>query len=323
MLKLAILSMLLVFLSFSSGCANKAKPVEFPEGASPSVEMGRLETDIQQAELDQVDITAPDYFSVAKRKLAEARKMESEGKPEHKILKTVGEARGNLNYAIVTQQDFRGELNDILEAREMALKAGALENYPSEFSRVDWDLKEAVKGYKPNKEFLSFSTHQQFKNKYYDLQKRAIAANDKVERTIAVEELNFDPAEADVYRDGEKILIRLKGETFAPGQAEISEGAHPTLDKVKEILSSMDAEQVKVEGFTDSTGSAAVNQKLSEQRAESVADYLLAPDGAPLTTSEIEYQGLGAKKPVTSNLTTEGRAANRRVDIIITPTKVE
>lgn len=322
MLKLTILSMFLVLLSFSSGCASKAKPVEFPEGASASVEMGRLETDIQQAELDQVDITAPDYFSVAKRKLAEARKMESEGKPDHKILKTVGEGRGNLNYAIVTQQDFRGELNDILEARQLALKAGALENYPSEFSRVDWDLKDSVKGYRANKEFLSFSTHQQFKNKYYDLQKRAIAASDQVERTIAVEELNFDPAEAEVYRDGERILIRLKGENFAPGQTKISESARPALDKVKDILSSMDQEQVKIEGFTDSTGSEAVNQKISEKRAEAVADYLLSTDGA-LTTAEIEYQGLGAKKPVTTNLTKEGRAANRRVDIIITPTKVE
>lgn len=321
MLKLTILSMLLAFLSFSSGCANKAKPVEFPAGASPSVEMGRLETDIQQAELEQVDITAPDYFSVAKRKLAEARKMESEGRPEHKILKTVGEGRGNLNYAIATQQDFRGKLNEILEARQMALKAGALESYPSEFQRVDRDLKDAVKDYKPNKEFLSFSTQQQFKNKYYDLQKRAITSNNKAVRSLVVEELNFDPSEADVYRDGEKIMIRLKGNPFEPGQTEVSETARPTLDKVKEILSSMDKKKVKIEGFTDSTGSDVINSKISEKRAEAVADYLLSTD---LTlVQEIEYQGLGSQKPVTSNVTKEGRAANRRVDIIITPTKVE
>lgn len=223
MLKVTILAMFLTLISFSMGCANKAKPVNFPEGASANAEMGKLETDIQQAELDQVDITAPEYFSVAKRKLAEARKMESEGKTDSKILKSVGEGRGNLNYAISMQQNFRGEINDILDARQMALKAGALENYPSEFQRLDWDLKDAVKDYRPNKDFLSFSTHQQFKNKYYDLQKRAIAANDQVERTIAVEELNFAPSEAEVYRDGDKILIRLKGENFAPGQTDISE----------------------------------------------------------------------------------------------------
>lgn len=321
MLKLTIFTVFLALLSFSSGCANKAKPVEFPEGASPSVEMGRLENDIQQAELDQVDITAPDYFSVAKRKMAEARKMESEGKSDKKILQTVGVARGNLNYAIASQQEFRGELNDILEARKMALKSGALEAYPSEFQRVDWDLKDAVKGYKPNQEFLSFSTHQQFKNKYYDLQNRAIASNQKIERTIALEELNLDPKEADVYRDGDKITIRLKGNNFAPGQSQISPEAYPALDKVKEILSSLDQEQVKIEGFTDSTGTQAINQKISEERAESVADYLLSTDA--LTAEQIEYQGLGAKKPVKSNLTKEGRAANRRVDIIITPSKVE
>lgn len=321
MLKVTILAMFLTLISFSMGCANKAKPVDFPEGASANAEMGKLETDIQQAELDQVDITAPEYFSVAKRKLAEARKMESEGKTDSKILKSVGEGRGNLNYAISMQQNFRGEINDILDARQMALKAGALENYPSEFQRLDWDLKDAVKDYRPNKDFLSFSTHQQFKNKYYDLQKRAIAANDQVERTIAVEELNFAPSEAEVYRDGDKILIRLKGENFAPGQTDISEAAIPALDKVKEILSSMDQEQVKIEGFTDSTGSPMLNQRISEERAESVADYLLEGEG--LTSEQIEYQGLGSKKPVTTNLTKEGRAANRRVDIIITPTKVE
>lgn len=321
MLKFTILAAFMTLLSFSMGCANKAVPVEFPIGSSPSVEMGRLETDIQQAELDQVDITAPEYFSVAKRKMAEARKMESEGKSDDKILKTVGEGRGNLNYAIATQQNFRGEINDILDARQMALKAGAIENFPSEFQRTDADLKDAVKDYRPNKEFLSFSAHEQFKNKYYNMQKRAMAANSKVERTIAVEELNFDPSEADVYRDGEKILIRLKGENFAPGQTNISDTAHPTLDKVKEILSSMDQEKVKIEGFTDSTGTSAANQKISEERAESVANYLL--QGEDLTTDQIEYQGLGAKKPVTSNLTKEGRAANRRVDIIIMPTKVE
>lgn len=83
----------------------------------------------------------------------------------------------------------------------------------------------------------------------------------------------------------------------------------------------MDQEQVKIEGFTDSTGSPMLNQRISEERAESVADYLLEGEG--LTSEQIEYQGLGSKKPVTTNLTKEGRAANRRVDIIITPTKVE
>lgn len=321
MLKLTVLTLFITILSFSMGCANKAKPVEFPEGASASAETNRLDADIQQAELDQVDITAPEYFSVAKRKLAEARKMESEGKGNEKILKTIGEARGNLNYAITQQQNFRGELNDILESRKMALKSGALEQYPSEFQRIDWDLKDAVKDYKPNREFLSFSAHQQFKNKYYDLQSRAMASNPAPENEVTADNLKFDPAEADVIREGDKIVIRLKGNNFQTGQTELSQKAYPALDKVTQILSNMDQAQVKIEGFTDSTGSTEINQRISEGRAESVADYLISTKS--ISAEQIEYQGLGAQNPLKPNATKQGRAANRRVDITITPTAVQ
>ncbi|MES2801686.1 MAG: OmpA family protein [Bdellovibrionota bacterium] len=321
-LNFTLIALFFALISFCVGCANKAQHVDFPEGASPNVEMGRLEADIQQGELNQVDITSPNYFSVAKRKLAEARKLESEGKSEKKILQTVGEGRGNLNYALTQQQEARGEINDILDARQMALKAGALEQSPSEFQRIDEELKNAVKDYKPNKEYLSFSEHQAFKNKYYSLQSKAMAAQKNTDPTAAaLAELNFDPTQAEVIRDGEKITIRLKGDNFAPGQAKISDNAIPALDKVKQVLSSLDQEQVTIEGFTDSTGSTKVNQKISEDRAAAVADYLLAPN--VITQEQIEFQGLGSKKPVTSNLTKEGRAANRRVDIIIIPTKME
>lgn len=320
-LNFTLIALFFALISFS-GCANKAHRVEFPEGTNPSVELSRLESDIQQGELNQVDITSPNYFAVAKRKLAEARKMETEGKSEKKILETVGDARGNLEYALSQQQEARSEISGVLDARQMALKAGALEHSPSEFQRIDWELKEAIKDHKPNKEYLSFSESQAFKNKYYTLQSRSMAAQRNIDPTAAaLAELNFDPKMAEVMRDGEKIVIRLKGNNFAPGQAQIPEDAIPALDKVKQVLSSMDQEQVKIEGFTDSTGSSELNQKISEQRAEAVADYLLS--GEAVTQDQIEYQGLGARNPVTSNLTKEGRAANRRVDIIITPTKVE
>jgi len=305
------------------GCANKAKRVEFPAGTSSGFELTRLENDIQQGELNQVDITSPNYFAVAKRKLAEARMMETEGKSEEKILHTVGEGRGNLEYALTQQMENRGELNDILDAREMALKAGALEQFPSEFQRIDWELKEAVKDYKPKKEYLSFSEHQTFKNKYYNLQNKAMAAEKKnIDPTAqALMDLNFDPNMAEVLRDGEKIIVRLKGTNFAPGQAKLPATAIPALKKVKEVLSMMDQEQVTISGFTDSTGSAQVNQKISESRAEAVANYLL--DENVISLDQIEYEGLGAANPVTSNLTKEGRTANRRVDIVITPTRIE
>lgn len=297
---LILAAFLFSLICLQTGCANKAKHVEFPAGTNVQYEMTRLDNDIQQGELNQVDIVSPNYFAVAKRKLAEAQKMQSEGKSDEKVLDTVGDARGNLEYALAKQMETRGELNDILEARKMALKAGALEQAPSEFQRIDWELKDAVKDYKPNKEYLSFSEHQTFKNKYYELQSKAMA---------------------ELLRDGQKIIVRIKGSAFAPGQSKLPASALPALDKVKEVLSTMDQEQVTISGFTDSTGSAQINQKISEDRAEAVANYLLQEN--VITENQIEYEGLGAKDPVTSNLTKEGRAANRRVDIVITPTRIE
>lgn len=311
--KFTLVAIVYIFVNFSLGCANKAKRVEFPEGTNPTTELGLLDADIQQAELNQIDITAPNYFAVAKRKLAEARKMESEGKPEKKILETVGEARGNLNYALTQQYEYSGELNDILEAREAALKAGALEHAPSAFQRVDWELKEAVKDYKPKKNYLSFSEHQAFRNKYLDLQVRSIAAGKKSDPTAAaIAELTFDPNQAEVTRNGDRILIRLIGNSFAPGQITITEETKSALDKVKDILARMEQEQVTIRGYTDSKGSAKVNQKISEDRAEAVAEYLLS--SGVITQDQIEYEGFGSK---------EGAGATRRVDIIITPTKTE
>ena len=70
-----------------------------------------------------------------------------------------------------------------------------------------------------------------------------------------------------------------------------------------------------VQGYTDSTGGDAINQKLSTERAKAVYDYLL---GSGLKTLSIKYVGYGSANPVASNATAEGRAANRRVVLAIT-----
>ena len=74
---------------------------------------------------------------------------------------------------------------------------------------------------------------------------------------------------------------------------------------------------VDVTGHTDSTGSSAHNQQLSERRAASVAEYLVAQGNNP---QRFQVLGMGQNDPIASNATPEGRAQNRRVEIIITPT---
>ena len=85
------------------------------------------------------------------------------------------------------------------------------------------------------------------------------------------------------------------------------------LSKVGEIIKGVKAEKVLVQGHTDSRGDAAYNQKLSVDRAQSVAKFM----GSKSLKANIESNGYGESKPLANNEREEGRALNRRVDIVV------
>ncbi len=89
------------------------------------------------------------------------------------------------------------------------------------------------------------------------------------------------------------------------------------LAKVNDIITALEAELVAVQGHTDSVGAADLNSKLSTKRANSVAIYLSSLAGG----YKIGYIGYGESRPIASNETKEGRAINRRVDLVITAKK--
>ncbi len=125
----------------------------------------------------------------------------------------------------------------------------------------------------------------------------------------------FSKDEADIYQQGEKLIIRLKSINFSSGQAKLPANSDSLLSKVEEVADELSASNVVVQGHTDSIGSKNLNQKLSESRAQAVADKLKS-DGL---TSNILTEGYGDMNPLTSNKTAAGRAQNRRIDIVITP----
>jgi OmpA-OmpF porin, OOP family len=126
----------------------------------------------------------------------------------------------------------------------------------------------------------------------------------------------FSNNEADVFSQGENVLIRLKAMNFSVGRADLPGDSVALLEKVRSVADSLNAELVVIEGHTDTTGSESTNRKLSQKRAEAVANYLLA-NGIDRKT--IRAKGYSFDKPLGSNKTKEGRAMNRRVDVIITP----
>ena len=111
-------------------------------------------------------------------------------------------------------------------------------------------------------------------------------------------------------------VIMPEGVLFATDSAAVSGPAQNDLYAVARNLNQYPNTRVEVIGHTDSTGSAAYNQDLSQRRAQSVAGILSA---AGVNANRVVAVGRGASQPVASNATAEGRAQNRRVEIIIRP----
>ncbi|MES0445556.1 MAG: OmpA family protein [Desulfobacterales bacterium] len=127
----------------------------------------------------------------------------------------------------------------------------------------------------------------------------------------------FNPDEAEVYRQGTDLIIRLKTIQFPVGKHVIMPSNYSRLNKVQQAIRTFGEPDIVIEGHTDTTGFETRNEHLSQQRAEAVRSYLVA--NGTLTMDKITAIGYGSKRPLASNRTAEGRAINRRIDVIITP----
>jgi len=120
-----------------------------------------------------------------------------------------------------------------------------------------------------------------------------------------------------VTRIGDNITLNMPGNvTFATDSSDLSPAFFDVLASVGKVLDEFDQTVVEVAGHTDSTGSDAYNQALSERRSSSVAAYLQSQGVNPQRLITI---GLGESMPVADNATAEGRQANRRVEITMVP----
>ncbi len=111
------------------------------------------------------------------------------------------------------------------------------------------------------------------------------------------------------------IVAEIAGVLFATGAATLKTEAREALARFSGIVVTYPELRFKIEGHTDSTGSAETNRALSLQRAIGVRDYLITQGVA---APSIDVQGLGPERPVADNATTQGRALNRRVEIVLT-----
>jgi OOP family OmpA-OmpF porin len=210
----------------------------------------------------------------------------AKGTPENIAIQIVQQKRqlGELSTNV-------GKLQKNLDTTKQSLQAkeGALKQKESELKRTEGVLKS-------QEEQLALASRQV----------RFQQAMDEAREVIPQED-------ALVYQQGTRLVFRLKRINFPTGTSAIPESSKPLISKVDTIIKKLDAEKVIVQGHTDSVGSDEVNKKLSQNRALAVANYLYSLKGG----YKIQYAGYGESHPIASNETAEGRATNRRVDLVV------
>lgn len=121
----------------------------------------------------------------------------------------------------------------------------------------------------------------------------------------------------EVQREGDTIRLQAPASiTFDTNRADVKPEFRPVLDQMASSIAQYPGTVVRVEGHTDSTGAAAYNQTLSENRAQSVSSYLIQRGVA---ANRIQSVGYGMTRPIADNNTVAGRTQNRRVEVLIIP----
>ena len=454
------LLLLATVLTVAAACSSKPVVQDFPVTAVPSEEISKLENEMKTAETNQVEVLSPKNYKEAREALDDAKKSYSKGKDAEDTLKKVALSKAYLNNANTVAEVARGNIEDVIAARQAAVTAGAPSYFGKQFGKADKELADVTEDIEKNKLTKASKERSELQAAYLELELMAIkekhlgesrntialAKKEKSEkfapRTLAAAEksykdteayitanrhntteietraaetkqaamhalninrtakgtdkvsseetaltleaernrvaakdsqlnavsselqntqgelsstqtalagsvtansalmteqqkleaekqLNekyevarkqFTSKEAEVYKQGNALLIRLKGMEFPSAKATIQPKSKELLEKVSTVMGDFGASAVTVEGHTDSVGGKQVNDRLSQNRADAVKDYLQSNSatGASSQTS-IEAVGYGYQKPLATNKTANGRAQNRRVDIIIKP----
>jgi outer membrane protein OmpA-like peptidoglycan-associated protein len=160
------------------------------------------------------------------------------------------------------------------------------------------------------------------------LQGQALQSQDQA---LAVEKQRRDEADAraakaaadlaafaSVKQETRGMVITLSGAVlFQSGKSDLMSGAQAKLTEVADALTKQDPEsKILIEGHTDSQGGASYNQDLSQRRAQSVRDYLVTRG---MASDRVTSEGFGLTRPIADNASPEGRANNRRVEIVVQP----
>jgi outer membrane protein OmpA-like peptidoglycan-associated protein len=282
--------------------------------------LGEAKSLIEKAENDGASSKAPATYNNAKvlyasaaRSIEANRRNPAAYKPAvdqalvsanklNQVLSTMDSSKTSEMAAVQIydqQQQLKANKTSISEANAQTQEANAR----TQVANTDASNKEA---------------QEQQKIQSLEGQNQQYADKEALNQKIASIKAEFSPSEAEVVRDGNKIIVRLKSMKFSTSQFELTTSSLDTLQKVKEMIAAVPVTKVIVEGHTDSIGGEEKNMALSQKRAETIKKYLVSEKSLP--EDKVEAKGFGYERPLTTNKTKEGRATNRRVDVVIETT---
>jgi outer membrane protein OmpA-like peptidoglycan-associated protein len=206
-----------------------------------------------------------------------------------------------------------------LRKAELAISAASESLAKKEQQRADETYKTELEqqsqhASQQNSQFAQqlTQTQQQLQQHAQTLQQRQ---QELQEARVAADRAEAELRQAEAIREEEgRLVISLSGVLFEAGGDTLSKLAERRLDTVAHALGAYPDRPIIVEGYTDAQGSEATNQQLSQRRADSVREYL---ERRGVSSQQLRAVGKGEANPVASNETAEGRANNRRVEIIV------
>lgn len=259
----------------------------------------------------------------------------------------------NLVGAVQNQKSVISKLNDDISMKNRSIadlndKIAAREKQLQDISKKDEEFRKKIKEAEEMERQKKLASDMEVRNKIAQEQERQKKLSEELERQkMTAEELaqqkkkveealvkekelqaqrakklqaiqsTLKPKEGKVLLDGNNVIVRITGMTFASGKSAIEPKFFGILSKAMRIIDSYENCTVVVQGHTDGAGNEKNNLKLSKDRAESVRQYILA--NSAMAEERIKSQGFGSAQPVAKNTTQAGRAMNRRIDVVITP----
>ena len=303
---------------------------------------------IKVADRARVDRYAPLTLHRAKSLLAEAEKELSENRYDtdrpHSLAKQANYEAKHAIYLSDVVRDVRGKdlsVEQLILHWEAPLQAvaGAADVLPEMsdgYARLQDQLVEYIEDMQNLNQSLEQETEESLV-RLGDMEEEIRALDERLggataERAALIQRLEaqarikeqfeqvekmFNRSEARVFREGNNVILRLVGLTFNSGESALRSETFDLLAKVKRAIDVFPNSELIIEGHTDSYGGDEFNQKLSQERAESVQQYMV--NAMRIQSYRLIATGYGETHPVANNETESGRSKNRRIDVVIKP----